>query len=107
MDPSSNLAVFCLDFNDDIFPRFPLLVPPEGPSHKLPFCLEVRTPRRRTHTHTDPPEQTFICTHNILNTELDYNYIAYKILKGPCNELINCYLPLGLIVFKLALYIHT
>jgi hypothetical protein len=88
MDPSSNLAVFYLDFNDDICPGVLFLVPPEGPSHKLPFCLEVRTPRRRTHTHTDPPEQTFICTNNILNTELGYNYIAYKILKGQRNSSI-------------------
>jgi hypothetical protein len=90
MNPPSNLAVFCIDFNYDICPGIPLLVPPapEGPSHKLPFCLEVRTPRRRTHTHTDLPEQTFICTHTILNTELGYNFIAYKILKGQCNELI-------------------
>jgi hypothetical protein len=55
MDPSSNLAVFYLDFNDDICPGLLFLVPPEGSSHKLPFCLEVHTPRRRTHTHTETP----------------------------------------------------
>jgi hypothetical protein len=102
MDPPSNLAVFCLDFNDDIFyPGLLILVPPEGPSHKLPFCLEVRTPRRRTHTHSDPPEQTFICTHNILNTELGYKYIAHKILKGQCNDLIIKFLAYKALFFLL------